>query len=110
MGYRVRDEICFYMIYNQRFDLLKWNEALDWQLLQKILPRIQGSSRQTCKVLNHLFEQATAVKLENEYEGNQEEAEKVLEDRNKIKWPRSTRKIAYMLGRYEEDGFTSFWA
>jgi len=110
VGYRVRDELCFYMIYNQRFALMKWNEALDWQLLQKILPRIQGSSRQISKVLNNLFEQATGVKLENEYEGNREEAEKLLESSSKIKWPRSARKIAYMLGRYEEDGFTSFWA
>jgi len=45
VGYRVRDEISFFMIYNQDFGLMDKDRAFDWQLLQKILPRIQGSSR-----------------------------------------------------------------
>ncbi|MBC7075526.1 MAG: AAA family ATPase [Syntrophomonadaceae bacterium] len=110
VGYRVRDEICFYMIYNQRFNLMPWDDAMDWQLLQKILPRIQGSSRQICQVLGNLFELATGVGLETDYEASAEKAAEILDSAAKIKWPRSAQKIAYMLGRYQEDGFTSFWA
>src|SRR5690606_734532 len=41
VGFRIRDSICFYMVYNQRFALLSDDEAFDLQLLQKILPRVQ---------------------------------------------------------------------
>ncbi len=55
VGYRVRDELSFYMVYNEQFGLMNRNEAFDWQLLQKILPRIQGSARQAYKVLRVQF-------------------------------------------------------
>src|SRR5690606_22644890 len=42
VGFRIRDSICFYLIYNERFNLLERDAAFDLQLLQKILPRIQG--------------------------------------------------------------------
>jgi len=109
VGYRVRDDISFFMIYNQDFGLMDKDKAFDWQLLQKILPRIQGSSRKIYQALIRLFELCTNVSLES-YEGAAEEAENVLENIIAVRWPRSARKIAYMLGRYEEDGFTSFWA
>ncbi|MGB9803288.1 McrB family protein [Desulfofundulus sp.] len=109
VGYRVRDEISFYMIYNQEYGLMDKDNAFDWQLLQKILPRLQGSSRKIYQALIGLFELCTNVSLESD-EGAAEEAEKILENISVVRWPRSARKIAYMLGRYEEDGFTSFWA
>lgn len=109
VGYRVRDEICFYMIYNREFGLIEKDKAFDWQLLQKVLPRIQGSSRKIYEVLINLFELCTNFSLESN-EGATEEARNILENLAVIRWPRSARKIAYMLGRYEEDGFTSFWA
>src|SRR5699024_10993997 len=43
IGYRVRDEICFYMVYNNRENLLDFDSAMDHCILQKILPRISGS-------------------------------------------------------------------
>ncbi len=108
VGYRVRDEISFYMVYNEKYGLMDQDVAFDWQLLQKILPRIQGSSHKIYEVLVRLFELCTNTSLESEHEGASEEAEKILEN-TQAKWPRSARKVAYMLGRYEEDGFTSFW-
>lgn len=110
VGYRVRDEICFYLIYNDRYHLMNIEDALDWQLLQKILPRIQGSSQQIYKVLKDLFSLCTGCEIENNYEGAAEEAENYLSPDIKVKWPKSAWKICYMLRRFEEDGFTSFWA
>lgn len=55
VGYRVRDEICFYMIYNSTFGLMDEDKAFDWQLCQKILPRIQGSSQKIMDILRSLF-------------------------------------------------------
>lgn len=113
VGFRIRDSICFYMIYNERFGLLTKEEAFDLQLLQKILPRVQGSSLSVKRVLlkllqgalgrslpiNDLLDDASEVYLK--WNENQEE--------KKAKHPLSARKIAFMLRRLEEDGFTSYW-
>ena len=45
IGYRVRDEICFYLLYNEKYSLLDAAVAMDLAVLQKILPRIHGSSQ-----------------------------------------------------------------
>lgn len=113
VGFRIRDALCFYMLYNQRFGLLAEDEALDHQLLQKILPRIQGSSASIRRVLLNLMRECVGSSFAvNEYE---EDTSSLLEG-NKLKplldqakYPRSARKIASMLRRLEEDGFTSYW-
>ena len=86
IGYRVRDEIAFYMLYNRRFNLLEEKTAFDNQIMQKILPRIQGSGESVRTML--------------------EELKKLCESE---KYLASTEKIGFMLKRYEEDGFTSYW-
>ncbi len=113
VGFRIRDAVCFYMLYNQRFGLLTEDEALDHQLLQKILPRIQGSSASIRRVLLNLMRECVGSSFAvNEYledttslfEGN-----KLKPLLDQAKYPRSARKIASMLRRLEEDGFTSYW-
>ena len=42
VGYRVRDEICFYMVHNVDAGLVEENDAFDFCMMQKILPRITG--------------------------------------------------------------------
>ncbi|MEK5061724.1 ATPase [Paenibacillus sp. FSL H7-0326] len=113
VGFRIRDSICFYMAYNQRFELLPEDNAFDGQLLQKILPRIQGSSLSVKKVLLLLMQEAIgksisvrdllddASDLYIKY-GSKQQAEEV-------KYPQSARKLAFMIRRLEEDGFTSYW-
>ncbi|WP_187274131.1 MrcB family domain-containing protein [Paenibacillus sp. N3.4] len=110
VGFRIRDAVCFYMIYNERFDLLSKEAAFDMQLLQKILPRIQGSHLSVKKALLQLMQVAQDRSLPiSEY---MEDASKVylsMETLAASKYPQSARKIAFMLRRLEEDGFTSYW-
>ncbi|WP_088549171.1 MrcB family domain-containing protein [Paenibacillus aquistagni] len=113
VGFRIRDSICFYMVYNQRYELLSDDEAFDLQLLQKILPRVQGSSLAVKRVLLKLLQETLGRKLPlpaliddaseiySKWNDNHEE--------EKAKHPQSARKIAFMLRRLEEDGFTSYW-
>lgn len=113
IGFRVRDTISFYMVYNERFQLLPENDAFDLQLLQKILPRLNGSHSSLKRVLIGLMEIAIGKKLNiEEYMEDAVELYLVYA-RGKTapaaRYPQSTRKIAYMLRRLEEDGFTSFW-
>lgn len=110
VGFRIRDAVCFYMIYNERFALLSKEAAFDMQLLQKILPRIQGSNLSVKKVLLQLMQVAQDRSLPmTEY---MEDASKLYLSYEALaasKYPQSTRKIAFMLRRLEEDGFTSYW-
>ncbi|PWV98525.1 dynein-related subfamily AAA family protein [Paenibacillus cellulosilyticus] len=114
VGFRVRDAICFYMIYNQRFELLDENAAFDTQLLQKILPRIQGSSQSVKRVLIALMQFCVGKKggSMSDLEMDSSELYKPWRSYNETpeaRYPQSARKLAYMLRRLEEDGFTSFW-
>lgn len=113
VGYRVRDEVNFYLLYNARYSLMTEEQAFDLQLLQKILPRLQGSNSSVKRALIQLMFFTL---------GESKNLEKMMEDASelylpwqgngiylKAKFPGSCRKLAYMLRRLEEDGFTSFW-
>ncbi|KHL91641.1 ATPase [Paenibacillus sp. IHB B 3415] len=118
VGFRVRDAICFYMIYNERYGLMEEEEAFDWQLLQKILPRIQGSHSSVRRVLLGLMKVAIgsgAGIAINVQELMDDDASPLYlkwaagQNPPGVKHPQSARKLAYMLRRLEEDGFTSYW-
>ncbi|WP_228378981.1 MrcB family domain-containing protein [Thermoanaerobacter thermohydrosulfuricus] len=108
-GYRVRDEISFYMIYNELNGLMDFDEAMDLEILQKILPRIHGSSISMKKILVELFKICSGnYEAKYEYE-DMDVSDKMLKDMDNCVYPRSAEKIIYMVRRYEEDGFTSYW-
>lgn len=117
VGFRVRDAVCFYMIYNERYGLMDEEEAFDWQLLQKILPRIQGSHSSVRRVLLSLIKEAigNGTSLTFNMESLMEDASPLYlawaggKTPLGLKHPQSARKLAYMLRRLEEDGFTSYW-
>lgn len=108
VGYRVRDEILFYMMNNKKADLLSEDVAFDHEIMQKILPRIQGSSAAIKDVLSELF-----VKCAGDYSGfggvSAFEQMNSYIDQKDCKYPNSAKKIAFMMRRFEEDGFTSYW-
>jgi len=110
VGYRIRDEINFYIVEALDKELLAKNTAFDKEILQKVLPRIQGSSAIIKEILLELFDFFSGSSFSQEngqlsagvwnyYQANQES----------FKYPESAEKTAYMLRRFEEDGFTSYW-
>jgi len=107
-GYRVRDEICFYIIYNSLYGLMDFDDAMDYEILQKILPRINGSSISIKKMLIELFKICSG-NLENRFDYDSDVSEKMFEEIVNAKYRKSCEKIAFMTRRYEEDGFTSYW-
>jgi len=101
VGYRVRDEICFYLAYNQEAGFMSFEEAMDHCLLQKVLPRIAGSDQRVEDLLKKLF----LLFANKPYD---ESPEQVEIDPKVANYPRSAAKVAEML-RGLRDGFTSFW-
>lgn len=108
VGYRVRDEITFYMINNKNAaELIPNDAAFDNQIMQKILPRIQGSSLAIKEVLVNLFKkcgQFDGLSKDSKYD----ELNDCIKNKG-CKYPNSAKKIAFMVRRFEEDGFTSYW-
>lgn len=112
VGYRVRDEIVFYLLNNRRSCLLPEDQAMDNELMQKILPRVQGSGVSVKTMLCELFKVCAG-----DYDGYQVQSDnvsdkmrKTLNDAGrKIKYRHSAEKIEMMVRRFEEDGFTSYW-
>lgn len=109
-GYRVRDEVIFYMLNNQKAGLLTHSDALDNAIMQKILPRIQGSSASVKNILCELFN-IFAGDYAAFQSDNQDIASKMfvyLKERGG-RYPKSAEKTAFMVKRFDEDGFTSYW-
>lgn len=108
VGYRVRDEIIFYMLNNKKAELLDTNLAFDNEIMQKILPRIQGSSASIKDMLCELFK-----KCAGDYTGLSQasvsEQMQVYVETKDCKYKKSAEKICYMMRRFEEDGFTFYW-
>ena len=108
VGYRVRDEIVFYMLNNKKSGLLEENEAMDNEIMQKILPRIQGSGISVKELLIALFKN-----FAGDYSGISQDSvwrqmDKYIKDKECV-YKKSAEKICYMMRRFEEDGFTSYW-
>jgi MoxR-like ATPase len=104
-GYRVRDEIIFYMLTNKNVSLLKEEEAFDFQILQKILTTITGSETVVKRILVGLYNFCNPQGQISEEINYVEEGQKNL---NKALYKMSAEKIIDMLRGYD-DGFTSYW-
>ncbi|WP_342042866.1 MrcB family domain-containing protein [Bacillus sp. OTU2372] len=102
VGYRVRDEICFYIAYNIESELMSFEKSLDHCILQKVLPRIAGSDTRVDQLLRDLYLLFTTKQFEEDLDIG------VLDLENAI-YPQSVAKVVEMLRRLREDGFTSFW-
>lgn len=88
VGFRVRDEIVFYLLYSREIDGEdNINIAFDNEIMQKILPRIQGSGMEIVALIENLID----------FCGN--------------KYPKSKAKLAAMKERCGEygEGYTSYW-
>ena len=110
VGYRIRDEIVFYMLNNKESQLLSEDEAFDNEIMQKILPRIQGSSENVKRMLAELFKE-----FAGDYDGAQTDSNDLADNMKKklekgnIRYPKSASKVMFMVRRFEQDGFTSYW-
>lgn len=111
VGYRVRDEIVFYMLESRKDGgILKYEEAMDNEIMQKILPRLQGSSGSVKDMLCELFKVCAADHSQKTGDTDSEKMQKVLDDSGiNCRYRKSAEKLQMMVRRFEEDGFTSYW-
>lgn len=108
-GFRVRDEIVFYMIYATTNNIIDFDKALDYCIVQKILPKINGSNNDVMEIMVKLYNLLNNSKFE--YEGYLEE--KSIKEMRKLAensgYKLSSEKLVSMIWRFIRDGFTTFW-
>lgn len=111
VAYRGRDESSYYITYAKKYQLFSFNEAMDNILLQKVLPRIQGSSLALRNVMMELFELMAGSKVDWSDDNTLcDQMNKYLNDHyGNLDFPKSAVKVAFMMRRFEEDGYTSYW-
>ena len=98
-GYKVRDEVGFYLLANAQYNLMNQEAALDYAIVQNILPRIIGGSTAVEEVMISLFKICAGTQAEGairNYPGGG-------------LFPKSAEKLSYMMKRYDHDGKVSFW-
>lgn len=105
-AYRVRDEILFYMIQNKKSELLSEDIAFDYQIMQKVLPAINGSENSIKEILINMFNFICEKEILND--SDIDEAENYLQSAN-VRYRKSAEKIIYMLKGYNYDGYASYW-
>jgi len=112
-GYRVRDELAFYIAQHtllgfEKANIMTADDALDYQLMQKVLPRIQGSSMAVLTTILMLLKELSGATIKKDMELSA--VDSALADlKDTPKYPRSIKKLMFMLQRFNDDGFTSFW-
>ena len=110
IGYRVRNEIVFYLLNNRKTKLLPPNNAMDNEIMQKILPRIQGNSSTIKRMLCELFKHCAGDYESLQTEDTDTFSKMIHATRSPdCTYKKSAEKIAFMVRRLEEDGFTSYW-
>ena len=87
--------IRFYMVHNANEGLVEENEAFDFCMMQKILPRITGGDSRVEMLLNDLYEWITGESYD-------------AEDIAFTNYPRSAKKVAEMLGEVSLGWFHLF--
>lgn len=108
-AYRVRDEIVFYVIYAVVNNLFSFNKAMDYSIIQKILPKIGGSGGEVLDILVEIFNYLNNTKYKNSGYIEDEQI-KIMENQcENSEYRLSSEKIMYMIRRFLRDGFTTFW-
>ena len=106
VAYRTRDEAAAFFIHATAVGLSS-DEADHAIVMQKILPRVQGSSPRLARILRELLNRFQPGGL---IDSNSEKLkEELLVLRKDTSRSPLVRKIASMWLIYEEEGFTSFW-
>lgn len=107
-AYRVRDEIIFFVINAVNSGLMTYEMAMDYSIMQKILPKVSGSSKEVPKILINLFNSLNGTSFIYDDIAYGSVDIKEFEIKKKI-YEISSNKIIYMIKRYVRDGFTGFW-
>ena len=102
-GYRVRDGIVYYCLYALNDNLFTFEEAMDYCIVQKILPKIGGSDEDTLDLLIDLYNELNnTTYTRDDFDSNRD-------IKTSDKYKLTNKKILLMVRRFVRDGFTNFW-
>lgn len=108
-GFRVRDEIVFYMINALKDNIMDFNKALDYCIVQKILPKINGSNGDVLEILIKIFNLLNSTNIDSSGYLEEKELNEMVNKTETSEYELSSQKLVIMVRRFIRDGFTTFW-
>lgn len=108
-GFRVRDEIVFYMIYAIKNSIFDFDKAMDYCITQKILPKVNGSNSDVLEILIKIFNILNDSKFNAEDYLDENTLKDMTNKGKESNYKLSSEKLLYMIRRFVRDGFTTFW-
>lgn len=108
-GFRVRDEIVFYMIYAIKNSIFDFDKAMYYCITQKILPKVNGSNSEVLEILIKIFNILNDSKFNAEDYLDENTLKDMTNKGKESNYKLSSEKLLYMIRRFVRDGFTTFW-
>jgi energy-coupling factor transporter ATP-binding protein EcfA2 len=110
-GYRVRDEIIYFVTQAINHNMMSFEEAIDFCVFQKILPKFKGSSYQLKELIIDFFEYCYGKKFSHENVEGYNYLKMQLEiQKDYARFPVTTQKIVDIMKSYEVEGYATFWS
>ncbi|MBM6968876.1 MAG: hypothetical protein IZT75_07980, partial [Pseudoramibacter alactolyticus] len=101
IGFRVRDEICFFLYYNAEYGLMAPETAIDDTIAQKMIPRIAGTAAEIETVLRELFKICAGTQDDDAIDEPFDPASGLF--------PKSATKLAEMAVQLSVSDKASYW-
>ncbi|WP_455126927.1 MrcB family domain-containing protein [Pseudoramibacter alactolyticus] len=101
IGFRVRDEICFFLYYNAEYGLMAPETAIDDTIVQKMIPRIAGTAAEIETVLRELFKICAGTQDDDAIDEPFDPASGLF--------PKSAAKLAEMAAQLSVSDRASYW-
>ena len=109
LGFRSRNDAVLYQMHNRLTGVLPEEGALDHEISQKVLTRVQGSAKTIKPVLCKLF--SCCCPEAGELDPQQPQAEVMTQAATELPciYPASAKHIARMIAICEAEGYASYW-
>jgi 5-methylcytosine-specific restriction protein B len=106
LGIRVIDEVMTYLVMSRWYEYCSVEEALDAQIIQKIMPKLHGNRKQIEKLLLQLIRFTIGEHADTDLLS--EEEKDVLEYEEFYRYPLSGKKAYKMYKQLMNTGYCSF--
>jgi hypothetical protein len=101
IGFRVRDEICFFLYYNAEYGLMAPETAIDDTIVQKMIPRIAGTAAEIETVLREVVRICAGTQDDDAIDEPFDPASGLF--------PKSAAKLAEMAAQLSVSDRASYW-